>query len=94
MEEVVKWFALADIPLSAKHANAMNTWFRQNKVSMVKKPRNFLVEGTGQLRPHMRQKRCNYYRQDEAIECLMQETTQKLVLEARPIIMEFLGVKA
>lgn len=91
---VVKWFALADLPLSPKHRNAINVWFRQNKVSMVKKPRNYNVVGTGHTSPHTRQRRCNYYRQDEAINCLLQETNQKLILEARPIVMEFLGVRA
>ena len=94
MEEVVKWFALADIPLSAKHSNAINLYFRQNKVGMVKKLRAWHVAGNGYTSPHTRHRRCNYYRQDEAIQALIQDTKQKLVLEARPIVLEYLGVRA
>lgn len=92
---MIEWFALADVQgLTKSQANAINLWLRQHRVSMVKKPRHIKVEKSRWQGEHKRVRRCNYYRNDEAIKALIKETNQKLVLEARQIVLAHLGVYA
>ena len=92
---MVEYFALADIKgLTKSQSNAINLFLRTNKVPMHKRVRNIYIEKSPWQKAHRRQRRCNYYAKDEAIKALIQETAQKLVIEARPIVLAHLGVYA
>jgi len=95
MDKAIEYFAIADVPgLTPAQSNAINLWLRTNKVPMHKRIRNIYVEKSNWQKAHRRQRRCNYYQKDEAIQALIQETKQKLVLSSRQTILNHLGVYA
>lgn len=89
------WFCLAEIKgLTKSQIGGVAVYLKRHGVPIVKQYRNTMTEGSKWQSGHKRQIRSNYYKKDEAIQALIKETNQKLILEARPIVLAHLGVYA